>query len=196
MILKKKLYITITVLVMSLTSIGCSSSKNLNVNEENFKFYTLTIDGDKEQYSEDSEDAVEIKNLSEKFISAKTSADYRKEYNGDELVYYTYSTRKMFEEANSEEITRNFIQTNKLVIEVDDYNIQKCEMYTLRGKEHSKIVVDYITTTVDATEEYFEENQIEKGVRYIRTMTMELAKVDDEWKVAEIIDLTPRKKAE
>lgn len=179
----------IGVLVLSVT--GCGNV----LNSGETKVYTLDIDGNPVFMDEDNEEVKQVNEVIEEFISFAAVGDYRNPDGRSEQEYYTRETRERNIVNNVPERIEESLVANQQIIVLHKTEMENMRFVKLGGTEGCFARYIYITTIENATEEYFEATQLEKGVMYKRTMELQMVKEEGEWKV-ETFSASAREKVE
>ena len=178
---KRKICLIITV-VMGLSLTACSTKTNQS---EVTPYYSVTIDGEKEYYSDEDSNIIKLKEVTEEFVVAAGQSNYQKpdEVNG-ELSYYTDEVRSQMEESDYVNRIITMITGYELQTHISEKTIKEIKLSFQHGNPMATVACEYIISIKHATDEYLEQLQLKKDTKYRRTMTIEYTKVNDEWKVA------------
>lgn len=177
--------------VLALSVTGCGNV----LNSGETKVYTLDIDGNPVFMDEDNEEVKQVNEVIEEFISFAAVGDYRNPDGRSAQEYYTRETRERNIANNVPERIEESLVANQQIIVLHKIEMENMRFVKLGGTEGCFARYIYITTIENATEEYFEATQLEKGVMYKRTMELQMVKEEGEWKV-ETFSASAREKVE
>lgn len=184
--IKKGILLFTMLLVIGTNLMSCNKSDNKYLESNNeTKYYSTTIDGDKLYYAENDENVKSITQLVSDFLGVAVKTDYKNEEYLNEYDYYTNEIKAEAEEYGYKEQLKELITNYELVTNLIEHEINGIEFYKTNTIEHAKITCNYITTVTNSTEEYLQEVGIEKNIKYKRSMELNILKEDNQWKVVD-----------
>lgn len=187
----KKLALMYMVLVCTALLTACNQ-KAVDQNSQGIpKYYEVSMDGEYLSKSENDLEVNELKEISGEYLEVIVNRDYHNIDQTTEYSYYTEETYNKYMDTNRPEILKASVIQNRLIVNLESYEIQQMEFYTLRGQQSSTVTMEYISSYIEGTEQYFNQISVKKDTRYRRIITITFIKENNHWKVQEYL-LTTR----
>ncbi|MDO5521786.1 MAG: hypothetical protein Q4G58_14930 [bacterium] len=175
--------VIILVSVISMTACGSSSANEISANDA--FAYTVSIDGEQVEVSEEDGDVVILKENAVKFLTAMLTKNYKAPDLTTEYELYTKEKKEANKAAGVAEAALAAMQAYELMQDVNAVDINNIEFFKLYGEKAAKVVTTVYATSTSATEEYYQTVGIGKNVKYKRNIEVTYVLQDGDWKVSE-----------
>lgn len=187
--MKKQKRVALMCMLLTCTALmtACTQQELSQSSKEIPKYYSVSMDGEYLPKSEDDPDIAKLKEISGEYLEAIVNRNYNNIEKTTEYSYYTEETYNKYMVTNRPEIIKESVIQNKLIVNLDSYEIQHIEFYTLRGQQSSTVLIEYISSYIEGDEEYLNRINVKKDVNYKRDITITFIKENDNWKVQEYL---------